>query len=98
MDACGSAPASGLSCFVLVLFFLNCLSITLFLVFSFLGEVVVHEDVKTKTHGDTNIFELCWFFMLMAEPTCCCLIYECLYFVCQEMLWLSLFVIYVVVE
>jgi hypothetical protein len=56
MDACGSAPASGLSvsCF-------NHLD-HLCLALSFLGEVVVHGD--TKTHGYSNIFDLLWFFCL----------------------------------
>jgi hypothetical protein len=56
MDACGSAPASGLSLFFLVLSF----SITLFLALFFLGEVVAHED--TKTHSDSKIFDLFWLF------------------------------------
>ena len=56
MDACGSAPVSGLS---LVLLVLDC-SITLFFALFFLGEVVSHED--TKTHRDPKIFDVCWFF------------------------------------
>ena len=63
-----------------------------------LGEVVVHED--TETHGDSIIFDVAWCFFVYFDGLTknCCLIDLCLYFVCQEMLCLSLFVIYVLVE
>ena len=43
------------------------MSITLFLALSFVGEVVVHGD--TKTHGDSQIFDLRWLFYFEGRNT-----------------------------
>ena len=51
---------------------LSC-SITLFLALFFLGEVVAHED--TKSHRDSNTFDLFCLFYFDGRTNICCLNY-----------------------